>query len=293
MTATHPQRPGWARPATFYFRRAGERLADSRRRALNRLPLGDTLFLPQKSRTSSARDSTLGLPTDLLSQSAARLRVLALLYASVYFLAGFFPRLLFPVPRALLFSNFIMWGPGTIAISVALAVALVTRSTRVPLPIVMTIGLGFEIASSYAIAVAEFLNATALNVNIRWLGLSWVAVWTLLFNVVVPTSPRRALVAALASVSSVPVVIGLAIATNATSFRPSPDQFFFWLVFPYLLIVVHGLRRPRASSTAWARKSAAPANWEAIGWRSGWDREAWAKSGAPSTACWRGPPRSS
>jgi hypothetical protein len=23
MTATHPKRPGWARPATFYFRRAG------------------------------------------------------------------------------------------------------------------------------------------------------------------------------------------------------------------------------------------------------------------------------
>ena len=40
----------------------------------------------------------------------------------------------------------------------------------------MTIGLGFEIASSYAIAVAEFLNATALDMNIRWMGLSWVAV---------------------------------------------------------------------------------------------------------------------
>ena len=23
MTATHPKQPGWARPATFYFRRAG------------------------------------------------------------------------------------------------------------------------------------------------------------------------------------------------------------------------------------------------------------------------------
>ena len=74
---------------------------------------GDTLFLPQKSRrTSSARDSTLGLPGDLLSQSAARLRVLALLYASVYFLAGFFPALLFPADRALLFSSFVDVGPG-------------------------------------------------------------------------------------------------------------------------------------------------------------------------------------
>ena len=50
--------------------------------------------------------------------------------------------------------------------------------------------------------------------------------------------PRRALVAALASVSSAPVMVGIAIATGNTSFRPSPLQFFFVLVFPYLLVVV-------------------------------------------------------
>jgi serine/threonine-protein kinase len=58
-----------------------------------------------------------------------------------------------------------------------------------------------------------------------------------LFTVVVPTSPRRALLAALASVSSVPVVIALAIATRATSLRVPPELFFFGLVFPYLLVV--------------------------------------------------------
>jgi serine/threonine-protein kinase len=42
---------------------------------------------------------------------------------------------------------------------------------------------------------------------------------------------------ALASVSSVPVIIGLMIAVNATSFRIDPAQFFFGLVFPYLLVV--------------------------------------------------------
>jgi serine/threonine-protein kinase len=33
-------------------------------------------------------------------------------------------------------------------------------------------------------------------------------------------------------------VIGLGIAAGITSFRPDPLQFFFWLVFPYLLVVV-------------------------------------------------------
>ena len=70
-----------------------------------------------------------------------------------------------------------------------------------------------------------------------YLGLSWVAVWVVLFTIVVPTSPRRALLAALASVSSVAVVVGLVIASGATSLRLDPAQFFFGLVFPYLLVV--------------------------------------------------------
>ena len=59
------------------------------------------------------------------------------------------------------------------------------------LPTVMTIGLVFEIVSSYAIAAAEFTDRGERHT--AGLGLSWVAVWTLLFTVVVPTRPRRAL----------------------------------------------------------------------------------------------------
>jgi serine/threonine-protein kinase len=100
------------------------------------------------------------------------------------------------------------------------------------------LGVVFEIASSYAIAAAEFADPRALETHRGMLGLSFVAVWVVLFTVVVPTSPRRALLAALASVSSVPVVIGCVIASGATSFRIDPGQFFFGLVFPYLLVVV-------------------------------------------------------
>src|SRR5206468_1147791 len=61
--------------------------------------------------------------------------------------------------------------------------------------------------------------------------------WIVLFTVVVPTPPRRAVLAALASVSSVPVIIGLMIVSGTTSVRLDPAQFFFGLVFPYLLVV--------------------------------------------------------
>jgi hypothetical protein len=76
----------------------------------------------------------------------------------------------------------------------------------------MAIGLAFEVASSYGIAAAEFLDPRGLYMEGRLQGLSWVAVWIMLFTVVVPSPPRRSVVAALASVSSVPVVLGSVIA---------------------------------------------------------------------------------
>src|SRR4051812_11190550 len=178
-----------------------------------------------------------GFPTDLLRQSAGRLRVLALLYAFIFFMAGILPALLFPEDRARYLGSVLQWGPGAIGIVVALLVAAVVRSERLPLPAVMHLGLAFEVASCYAIAAAEFADPTTLETQRGFLGLSWVAVWVVLFTVVVPTSPRRAVVAALASVSSVSVIIGLMMASGATSFRIDPGQFFFGLVFPYLLVV--------------------------------------------------------
>ena len=95
-----------------------------------------TLLRPDV-RGPEARGISWTLPPDLLGQSAARLRVLALLYALAFFLAGLLPMLLVPADRALLFGSFIQWGPMVIAIAVALLVAAVIRSTRVPLHAVM------------------------------------------------------------------------------------------------------------------------------------------------------------
>jgi serine/threonine-protein kinase len=164
--------------------------------------------------------------------------VLALLYAFVFFMAGVFPALLFPDDRARLLGHFILWGPCAISITMAAIVAAVIRHPRLPAAGVMFIGLAFEVVSSYGIAAAEFLEVHPRTGELHWLGLSWVAVWTVLFTVVVPTRPRRALTAALLSVSAVPVIVGAAMATGHTSLRASGSQFFFWLIFPYLLVVV-------------------------------------------------------
>jgi serine/threonine-protein kinase len=195
-----------------------------------------TLIHPGE-RETAARGMPSGFPVDLLSQSAGRLRILALLYAFVFFMAGVFPALLFPQDRARFLGSVLQWGPSAAGIAMALVVAGVVRRRGVSLLTAMRLAPAFEIVSSYAIAAAEFADPSALGNHHGMLGLSWVAVWVVLFTVVVPTSPRRAVVAALASVSSVPVIIGLVLASGAVSGRLEPAQFFFGLVFPYILIV--------------------------------------------------------
>jgi eukaryotic-like serine/threonine-protein kinase len=196
------------------------------------------LLRPQKAAHKETPLTTdRGLSTEILGQSARRLRVLALIYAFTFFMAGFFPNLLFTEGRRQMVADLAYWVPDIIAIAMALLVALFTRSNRVSLSTVMNVGLAFLVASNYGIAVAEYINPQRLD-NFGWQGLSWVAVWTPLFTVVVPTRPRKALIVTLASLSSVPVVIGLTIASGRTIFQPTPDQFFFWIVFPYLLVAI-------------------------------------------------------
>ena len=194
-----------------------------------------TLLMPEARQRASVVDrGTSSLSPDLLGQSVSRLRVLVLLYAFIFFMAAFFTSLLFAGDRARVFQEPVNWVPGVVSIAVALLVWAFTLSSRVPLSTVMSVGLGFEVVSSYGIAFAEYLDPQRLNDN-GWMGLSWVAVWTLLYTVVIPTRPRRALLAVLASVSAVPVVIGFMVVTHRTTFSPEPVQFFFWIIFPYLL----------------------------------------------------------
>jgi eukaryotic-like serine/threonine-protein kinase len=193
----------------------------------------------RKRRGKSMGDRTTALPADLLNEAAARVRILALLYAFTFFMAGFFPALLSSSQRQRLFADPINWTPGAISIAVALSIAWLIRARNLRPRAVTAVSLLFEIASSYGIAAAEFLQPLNLA-GASWIGLSFVAVWTLLFNVVVPTLPRYAVLAALASVTSVPVMVIVAI----TTFGPAIDVIenaggiFQAFVFPYLLVVI-------------------------------------------------------
>jgi hypothetical protein len=198
----------------------------------------ETLLLPHAAE-SRGDEGSRGLGTGILSEGARRLRILALLYAFVFFMAGVVPPLLSAEGRSYVLGNAGYWVPDFLAIAMALGVVWFTRHKTIPLHTVMKVGLVFLVVSNYGIAAAEFIDPMRLDMN-GWMGLSWVAVWTPLYMVAVPTPPRRALVAMLASVSAVPVMIGYMVASHRTIFQPGAFDFFLVVVFPYLLIVLMG-----------------------------------------------------
>ena len=180
-----------------------------------------------------------GLPRDLVRQARPRLRAMALLYAAVFFLAAIFPTLISTAGRGELFGSVVRWLPPAISISVALFVAAVVTNPRLSPWAAAAIAIVFEIASCYGIAAAELLQPESLDYlwHAKWIGLSWVAVWMLLFTIVVPSSPRRSVLAALAASTSVPVMAAVSFATYPPSALPNTFQFFIVFVFPYLLVV--------------------------------------------------------
>jgi serine/threonine-protein kinase len=198
----------------------------------------ETLFVPKHRGTSLADRATTGLPPDLLNRAASRLQILAWLYAFTFFMAAFFPMLLFQDLRRMLVERVVNWAPGVISIAVAVSVALAIRLAHLRPAVVTVLALVFEVVSSYGIAAAEFLQPLGLHAGPNWIGLSWVAVWMLLFNVVVPTVPRYAVIAALASVTSVPTMVSLSIRLYPPVFQPDAFMIFLAFGFPYLLVVI-------------------------------------------------------
>ena len=162
---------------------------------------------------------------------------MALLYAAIFFLIDFFPTLISKADRSAQFGAIVHWLPGTIAISVALFLAVAVANPRLSPRAAAAIAIIFEVAASYGIAAAELLQPLDYLRDATWIGLSWVTVWTLLFTIAVPSSPRRSLLAGLAASSSVPVMAAVSFAVYPPRALPEPWEFFIVFVFPYLVVV--------------------------------------------------------
>ncbi len=140
------------------------------------------------------------------------------------------------------FARVIGWLPGVLAIAGALFVVWLTTWQQATVSTKLTVGLLFQVLGGFAIAMAQWWGLWAgvedLSTNVhfqRSLGISWVAVWIVLFTIVVPTTPWRALLTSVVTGATVPLTIVLSMALGGT---PAVDAaFFFWgFVFPYVVL---------------------------------------------------------
>jgi serine/threonine-protein kinase len=170
-----------------------------------------------------------------------RLRILAFLYATIFFLVDVAPLPIVPGALAAYAGSPIHWVPSTLSIALGVAVGALAHSRRLTPEAAGTVGTLFLIASSYGIAFTQYHDLTSgveYQGRFGGFGLSWVAPWVLLFTVAVPAPPRRALMAAAGAVSGVPVVYALVQGWGLNHVTLSGGEFFFSLVFPYGFIVL-------------------------------------------------------
>jgi len=204
-------------------------------------PSQDTFFGPGAPSAAGPASSAWTLPPDLQTEALRRLRIVALLYATAFFLAGPLPSLLSEHGRAIYFGLPEMWVPAFCSIVGGFAMAAVTGLTGVSAAVRTLAGLAFEVLGSIGIAAAEYHHISSPIVYGEYgaggFGLSWVAVWVMLFSVAVPAPPRVALISAAVSLAMVPATYAVYVALHSTM-PLNGEPFFFFLVFPYLVVLL-------------------------------------------------------
>ncbi|MFT4704151.1 MAG: hypothetical protein ACI81R_001847 [Bradymonadia bacterium] len=161
------------------------------------------------------------LPTELRGVQSHRIAQAALLYAALYgcvLIAGILMRTFIGLPDVApswlsneafalaLARPPVQW----IAIGVSLAVALLifafARSGKLD-ERMCGVSMGLQVDGALGIALAEQWIRPLLVPDDSFAGVSWVAIWVLLYPMLVPTVPKRALVGSLLAATTGPVAM--------------------------------------------------------------------------------------
>ncbi|HWP36917.1 MAG TPA: serine/threonine-protein kinase [Gemmatimonadales bacterium] len=216
-------------------------------------PTGET-FLRRRERTIALGGplwASLGsgaLPADLLTESVRRLRAVALLYSAAYAMATLLPLPFCEPCAADFFGTAREYLPPFLSIAMALVMYGIARSRHLAPRTVLHIGLVFQVLGAIGIASSEYQDIVSGidyvptagfedTPETGGVGLSWVSVWVLLFTIVVPTQPGRALVAAACSAAAVPGVAYTFSRLGLNQLRLDFFHYFFGFIFPYVIIV--------------------------------------------------------
>lgn len=161
-----------------------------------------------------------GLPLDLVGKVGRRLTFLSLVYG-VGFLAvfcarwitepGFGERDTFPVEAMVVGASV-----GLALVTTSLATGRRLRPERI-----ITLGLVFEVLGGFGISMVEHWGIFGGG-PVKTFGISWVCVWVVMFPLIVPSSPGKALIAALLTAGTGPIAYSLSVAFG----RSVPQPYF-------------------------------------------------------------------
>ena len=174
-------------------------------------------------------DTHPGLPVDLMQDINKRLQ----------FLCGF----VFLLSVASLFRDYltrldmeesIRWGAEAVFWISTAAVFLLARSGKVPASRMLDIGLVYEvlIAAAISLTTVEANWFLSTRVGITW---SAVAVWVVIFPVIVPSPLKKTLIAATLAAATEPITV---VIMSLSGFGPLPEfKMFIRLAWPNLVAV--------------------------------------------------------
>jgi hypothetical protein len=182
----------------------------------------DSSYQPDRvciPRTSS--DTKTGsLPSDLMDQAVMRLGWLGLIYAATINLVHW--TRMYAMPANSLAAQGIptlVYVALTIGTGLGLAICAATWSRKLAAQMLLDIGLVFEVVAALCTAILENSNPLITQGPIR--GISGVAVWTVFFVLVIPTSFGKTTIATLTSAAMGPLGLLLFVAVNGTGLPDS------------------------------------------------------------------------
>ena len=188
------------------------------------------IFVQGKETTPSlTRSSPVGLPSDLLEDASQRLSLAALLYAIAYSIAFSIGRFTAsPVFAGVEEHGTVGDVSAVVSISLSLFVFWLARSGRLDPQFLLDIGLIYWVVGAFGIDIGHYWD---LPPDFPVVGISWVCVWLVLFPLIVPSSPGKTLLAALATATVGPLVFLISLLFKG---NPMPDGVFMLNLFlPY------------------------------------------------------------
>jgi serine/threonine-protein kinase len=131
------------------------------------------------------------------------------------------------------------WLPDVFNVVISLSVFALARSERASTTAMINVGLVYQVLAGFFVSFTTYgrfaRGIAAWDDPHSFLGPGWVAVWMMLFAILLPARPVKALFASLATAATVPLTVGVASWMTGTALVPKLAFFRAW-VLPYLIV---------------------------------------------------------